>query len=313
MNYEHFGAFLHDLRIQHNFSREQLAENICTAKQIYRIEKGVSEPSLYLMTQLSIKFNMDLHEYYKMHFTNKTLIGLEGVKYINSAIESGDLLSLKTLIEKYEKIDDFKKGRNLQYIYYGKALCSALLDSNYNASLAYCMKGIKIESPKFNLDNISKNMYSNVGIALLNCISQNYYALNEPINGTKVLFELLTVLETHIINSPYPMFQVSHFSKKIYQAVLCNISSYLLNNGENIKALSYVERGIQYSIKEYNLRFLPDLFIIKCKILYNEQNYIESKEYFNRAAYLYRITNKDNKLIELEESAKNEFPEIFND
>ncbi|BCJ92733.1 transcriptional regulator [Anaerocolumna cellulosilytica] len=312
MNYEHFGAFLHDLRIQHNFSREQLAENICTTKQIYRIEKGVSEPSLYLITQLSIKFNMDLHEYYKMHFTNKTLIGLEGVKYINSAIESGDLLSLKTLMEKYEKVDDFKKGRNLQYIYYGKALCSALLDSNYNASLDYCIKGIKLEFPKFNLDNISKNMYSNVGIALLNCISQNYFALDEPSNGAKVLFELLTVLETHIINSPYPMFQVSDFSKKIYQAVLCNISSHLLNNGENIKALSYVEKGIQYSIKEYNIRFLPDLFIMKCKILYNEQNYIESKDYYERASYLYRITNKDKKLIELEESVRIDFPEIFN-
>ena len=38
------------------------------------------------------------------------------------------------------------------------------------------------------------------------------------------------------------MFQASQFSKKLYQAVLCNISASLLDNGEKEKALSYVER-----------------------------------------------------------------------
>ena len=86
MNYEHFGAFLQDLRTQHNLSREKLAENICTSKQIYRIEKGLSEPSLFLLIQLSIKFNMDLNEYFKMDFTSNSIIGLEGINAINTAI-----------------------------------------------------------------------------------------------------------------------------------------------------------------------------------------------------------------------------------
>jgi hypothetical protein len=297
--------------MKYNMSREEIAQNICTSKQIYRIEKGESEPSIYLLHQLSFKFKLDLNEYYKMYFTSNTIVGLEGVKSINAAIETGDVELLKSLIKKFDKLDDFKKGKNLQYIYYGKALCSALLDENYNLSLDYCLKAIKIECPSFNLDNISQNMYSNVGIALLNCISQNYYSLNEYTIGMKVLFELLVVLEKYVINSPYPMFNASQFSKKIYQVVLCNISAHLLNNGEIQEALNYVEKGISFSIKEYNMRFLPDLFLMKCKILYNEKRYDEAKEYYDQTAYLYKITKKENKLSELIKSSVIEYPEIF--
>ncbi len=311
MNYEHFGEFLRELRLSRNMTREQLAQDICTPKQIYRIEKGVYEPSLYLINQLSIKFNMDLNEYFKMYFSNNTIVGLEGVQTINAALESGNLPLLKSLVDKYEKLEEFKKGGNLQHIYYGKALCSALLDNDYETSLDYCFKGIQIEYPEFSLNKIHKNTYSNVGIALLNCISQNYFAMNEFNNGMKVLFKLLHVLETYILTSPYPMFQASQFSKKIYQVVLCNISAALLDNGEIKNSLLYVDKGIQFSVKENNLRFLPDLLLMKFRILYKEQNYEEAREYYNRTIYLYKITNKTNEISDLENLAKSDYPELF--
>ncbi|MGB8455787.1 MAG: helix-turn-helix transcriptional regulator [Anaerocolumna sp.] len=311
MNYEHFGEFLQELRLSRNLTREQLAQDICTPKQIYRIEKGVYEPSLYLINQLSIKFNMDLNEYFKMYFTNITIAGLEGIKSINAAIESGNMPLLKTIIDKYEKLEDFKKGENLQHIYYGKALCYALLDSNYNTSLDYCFKGIQVEYPVFSIDNISKNMYSNVGISLLNCTAQNYFAMNQYYKGMKVLTELLTVLEIYVINSPYTLFQASQFSKKTYQVVLYNAGVHLFNHGKIKKALNYVEKGIAFSLKEYNLRHLPNLIFMKFKILYCKQKYEEAREYYNRAIYLYKITNKESILTELENTAKTDYPEIF--
>ncbi len=292
-------------------TREQLAQDICTPKQIYRIEKGVYEPSLYLINQLSIKFNMDLNEYYKMYFTSNTIIGLEGIKSINSALESGNIPLLKSLIDKYENLDEFKKGGNLQHIYYGKALCSALSDNDYKTSLDYCFKGIRVEYPGFNIDTISKNIYSNVGISLLNCISQNYFALNENNKGLLVLNELLTVLETYVINSPYSLFEASQFSKKIYQVVLYNVGVYLFEQGEIKKALNYVEKGIDFSLKEYNLRHLPDLILMKFKILYSEKKYEEAREYYNRTIYLSKISNKTTILEELIKTADIDYPEIF--
>jgi transcriptional regulator with XRE-family HTH domain len=311
MKYEHFGDLLQELRTKYNMPREKLAQNICTPKQIYRIEKGDSEPSIYLLHQLSIKFNLDLNEYYKMHFTSNTLVGLEGIKSINTAIESGELSLIKSMVDKYEKLEDFKKGENLQHIYYGKALCSALLDNDYKTSLEYCYKGIRIECPDFNIDKISENMYSNVGITILNCICQNLFAMNQYDKGMKVLTEILKILETFVIDSPYPLFQASQFSQKIYQLILYNTGAHLFEHGEMKKALNYVEKGIAFSLKVYNLRHLPNLIFMKFKILYYEQRYEEASDYYNRAINLYKITNKKSVLTELEDTAKTDYPEIF--
>jgi transcriptional regulator with XRE-family HTH domain len=312
MNYEHFGAFLQDLRIRHNLSREKLADNICTSKQIYRIEKGLSEPSLYLITQLSIKFNMDLHEYYTIYFRRDTITGIEGIKSINAVLEKGDIPLLKTMIEELEILDEFKKGDNLQHIYYSKALCYALLDKNYSTSLEYCMKGIRIEYPDFNLNNIAKTMYSNVGLTLLNCISQNYFALKQYSNGMKVLTELHAVLEFYSIYSPYPFIHASQFSKNIYQVVLNNLGGHLLEHGDLKEALYYVEKGIEFSSKEHHLKYLANLIFMKFRILYYGKNFVDAKEYYNRTIYLYKITKADDKIAELEESIRTEYPQILN-
>ena len=206
MEYEHFGILLQELRTKYNMSRDKLAQNICTPKQIYRIEKGVSEPSIYILHQLSIKFNLDLNEYYKMHFTINTIVGLEGINSINSAIEQENILLIKAMVNKYEKLEDFKKGENLQHIYHSKALCSAILDNDYITSLDYCYKGIKIECPDFDIKTVAQNIYTNIGITLLNCISQNLFAMGKYTDGMKVLSGILTVLEAYVINSSLPLF-----------------------------------------------------------------------------------------------------------
>jgi Predicted transcriptional regulators len=311
MEYEHFGNLLQELRAKYNMSREKLAQNICTPKQIYRIEKGYSEPSIYLLHQLSIKFNLDLNEYYKMHFTSNTIVGLEGIKSINTAIESNNITSIKSEIDKYEKLEDFKQGENLQHIYYGKALCSALLDEDYNTSLGYCYKGIQIECPDFNIDNISENMYSNIGICILCCISQNFFALDDHNNGIKVLTGIQAVLETFAIDSPYPLFQATQFSQKIYQTVLYNMGVHLFDHGEIDDSFTYIEKGISYSLKVYNMRRLPGLIFMKFKILYSLKDYEKAKEYYDHTLSLYKITDNKTSLTELEGSAKMNYPEIF--
>lgn len=311
MNYEYFGKFLQELRLSKNMTRAGLAQDICTPKQIYRIEKGEYEPSLYLINQLSIKFNLDLNEYFKMYAANSTIAGLEGVNAMNAAIENGDVLLLKSLVKQYENLEEFKNGTNIKTIYYGKALCAALLDKDYDSSLDYCIKGIRIECPGFTIDNIVSNTYSNIGISLIICMSQNYFALNQHSKGMGVLLEILTILEQHVIVSPYPMYTPSQFSKKVYQAVLYNISFHLLDKGDIKEALKYVETGIAFSLKEYNLRHLPELIFMKFKILYQEGKYEEALEYYNRTISLYKITNKESKAEELELLAKTEYNQIF--
>lgn len=310
MNYEHFGIFLRELREARNLTREQLAKDICTPKQIYRIEKGDFEPSLYLLNQLSIKFNMDLNEYFKMYFSAKTVAGLEGVQALNDAIAVRDINLIKSLIEKYEKQKDFSQGENLQHICYAKAICAAQ-ENHYTSSLNYCMKGIMVENPSFSIDTITQSPYSNVGLTILNCMSFNYTALKREDIGVKILFDILYVIENYILPAPYPMYQASQFSKKMYQYTLNNLSYTLLRTGELEKAEQLVEKGIEFSINEYNMRFLPDLIYMKCTLLHKRGEYDKAKEYYEQARCLYKITRQSKALEEMEDAAKEDCPKLF--
>ena len=311
MSYEHFGILLRELRESRNLTREQLANNICTPKQIYRIEKGECDPSLYVLNQLSVKFNMDLNEYFKMHFNNQSIIGFEGIKQINTAVEHNNFKILKNLVQKYEVLEEFKQGENFEYILYGKALCATLLEKDYISSLNYCILGVQIENPEFSIETIKKSIYSNVGLSLINCIGLNYLSMNQQKIGLKILYDLLYVIENFILKSPYSVYQINHFSNKIYENTLYNISLYLLNDGDVKKALHYVNRGITFSMKEYSLRFLPEFLYIKFKLLYHSKQYSEAQEYYHRVICLYQITSQNDKLKELEALVTTEYPEIL--
>lgn len=312
MNYEHFGIFLRELREARSLTREQLAKGICTPKQIYRIEKGEFEPSLYLLNQLSIKFNMDLNEYFKMHFSTNTVIGYEGIQAINNAMAVGDIELIKSLVEKYEKHKDFIKGANLQHILYGKAIY-ATSEKNYTTSLNYCLKAIMVEDPTFTLDSIKKCTYSNVGLSIINCMSTNYMSLKREDIANKILLDLLYVLETNILPAPYPMYQASQFVKKFYQSILNNLSFISLNNGDYVNAEKFIEKGIDYSIQENYMRFLPGLMFMKFKLLYKLEQYDKAKDFYNQTICLYKITKQFKVLEDLESTIAENYPEIFKD
>lgn len=308
MNYKHFGELLRELRESRTMTRERLAEGICTSKQIYRIEKGEYEPSLYLLNMLSIKFNMDLNGYFKMHFSNSSIVAYRGIEKLNAALEAGNLNLIRTLISQYKNHEDFLKGENLQHILYCKSLCSTLLDHDDSQALRYCTKGLVVENPAFSIDTIRENIYSNVGFSLLNCMSRNYMTLGDLHTSMKILEDMLYVIEHYILETPYAMYKSDGFAKKIYQNTLYNLSVQLYKIGNTQEALENVNKGIEFSLKEYNLRFLPELLTIKFRVLYSMEEYTEAKKYYHQAKNLLLLNRQEEKIKEIEELVVSEYP-----
>jgi tetratricopeptide (TPR) repeat protein len=245
-----------------------------------------------------------------MYYTVKTAVGLIGIHEINDAIVLGDISCLKELIIKYENNDDFKKGENLQHIFYAKALCEAK-EENYIESIDYCMKGLLIENPLFTIETIPDFMYSNIGLAILNCISVNYMSLNKKDIGFNILTSLLSVIERNYINSQYAMYQSGQFSKKFYINALYNISFMFLSDNELDRAEEYINKGIEFSVKENNMRFLPNLIYNKFMLLYKREKLEEAIEYYVQAKGLYKLVNRMNTWKELEEYSRIEFPDFI--
>lgn len=55
MNYGHFGELLKEIRNSRGLTQEQLAENICSVRQLSRIESGENEPSIYISYIIYLK------------------------------------------------------------------------------------------------------------------------------------------------------------------------------------------------------------------------------------------------------------------
>lgn len=308
MKYNHFGELLKEIRMSNNLTLKELADDICSIRQLSRIENGESNPSIYILHNLSGKLNIDLQEYYRIDFTSGSF------KTYNLRLKIGDLIaqgkdeSLKKLISELEDKEEFIEGENRQYILYGKAICSTYLDKDYNLSNKYCLKGIFIEDPSFNIDNMQNDLYSNISLTLINLMAGNFDRMGKKEISAKVLKKLMIILDNYILNNPFPMYRSLDFEKKLYQSTSCNLSKIYMYNKKYEESLVYVDKGISFSIKENYMRFLPELLAQKSRLLLKMGCKDEASETYNMCLNFYKLCRSQEEIQFIKKKMKDNFP-----
>lgn len=294
MNYNHFGELLKEIRDSKGLTQDQLAENICSVRQLSRIESGENDPSIYILHSISKKLNIDLQEFYRIYFTSGSFQAHNLKSKLGELVASKDNDLLRKFIGEIENMSVFQEGENLQYILYGKAICSSHIDNDYELSNDYCIRGISIENPDFDVHKIEVIPYSNIGLTMINLMASNFDKMNKKELSFKLLEILLNILEDFILNIPFPMYRSLDFEKRLYQSTSCNLSTLNMNNKDYKKSLEYVNKGIDFSIKENHMRFLPELLAQKSRLLLKMDLKEEACENYKVCLSLYKICrNKD--------------------
>ena len=139
------------------------------------------------------------------------------------------------------------------------------------------MKGLTVEDLDFSLDTIRHKIYSNVGLTMINLLAGNYTRLNEKDKSYKILEDLFSILDNQIFNSPFPMYRSLDFQKKLYQGITSNLGAIFMDKGQYDKALNYISKGIELSLKESYMRFLP-VIASKSRLLFRMEDYEESRK-----------------------------------
>lgn len=307
MYYKHFGELLKEIRTSNNITLEQLAEGICSVRQLSRIERGENNPSLYILHHISIKLNIDLQEYYRIHFSSGSFEAYDYKSKLEQLLINLDLYSVRELIEKIENQEHFKRGENRQYIIYGKALCSANLDKDYELSNKFCIEGLQIEDPAFNINKFEDKIYSNIGLTMINLIAVNYNRMGRYDESFEIFKSLFSVLENHIFNAPFSMYNSLAFEKKLYQSTSCNLSIIYSDKGQYDIAMKYVNKGIDFSIKENYMRFLPELLSQKSRVLYKIGYSEESYMAYQDCLSLNRLCRGTEQVKKIEDEIKEKF------
>lgn len=307
MNYNHFGLLLKEIREMHNMTLEELSKDICSIRQLSRIESGENNPSIFVLHNISKKLNIDLQEYYRIYFCSGSFIAYNFKSKFEQLVATSDIIGLKELIEKIEIMDEFQDGENRQYVLYGKALCSTRLDNNYSMSNNYCIEGLQIEDSAFNLDMIKNKFYSNVGLTMINLLASNYNRMKETDISLSIFENLFLSLENHIFDTPFTIYRSLDFEKKIYQTISCNLSILNMNKAKYNESLEYVNKGISLSKKENYMRFFPELLAQKSRLLYKMGRYDESYKLFTDCLSFYQICRDKESSEKIEKEIKDTF------
>ena len=290
MEFQTFGNYLENFRISKNISRSQLCNGICSEKQLYRIEKSESEPSIYILNQLSLRLNTDLLELYK-HYNINSTNGFKEMCIINDYLHNNDIRSLKKYLNSLNSNEFLSNSFFLETYYYAYACCFYQLDNDYNSSLLYIDKGLRIDHNILDGENPNNAIFSNHGYCLLNLKASILLRQKEYIKALHLLHAIRTSLETNFIVPKISAYLTPMFIHKIYTAVLSNIVMIYYYLAEYESVIAYSDIAITYSMKNYILRHFQIILDYRGRALYHLGEIKEANKLFNTAIALYEMDN----------------------
>lgn len=286
MHKNNLGKIIKELRKKKNLTQQELAYDLCSISQLYRIEKGLHFPSAFLIEGFSKRLCENLFKYnffsncnYPVYFFDF----FDNLEHLRLKRQYKSILSLINLISHNPK---YKYDINLPNI----------------KQLLGWYKGISISN--------NQNKFVSVDYYFDLLRLTNNFSLSNDIN-----FKTLTIYEIKIVCSigiTYLKLEKYNLAKEIFFLIIENIN-YLDSDTSfpllceiyyNISKLFYIERdyskaieyanlGISLCIYNYFSYFLADLFYIlgKCyEYLNDTKNAIEN---YNKFIYLYDIIGHD--------------------
>ncbi len=193
--YTHIGELISYLRKEKRMSQAELADGICSREYIGQIEKGQKFPTTYMINQFCDKLDINIYDEYALLLQHGGFIQHQMIMTINDHINPQKGHLLLDLVTEYEISGVPIEGDLLQHICYAKALYYGNIDLQIEKAISYCLEGIHHHYPDFDLRN-SYEAYrlSNIELALLQCLFNQYYRINDielSIMGKKHLFSYL--------------------------------------------------------------------------------------------------------------------------
>lgn len=273
----------------------EVSDGICTIRQYCRLEKGEYYPRINILNGLSKKFNINLHNYFELYFSNESVASIKCKLEFNKILENNLAEELPMIIEEFKKHLDFTIKENCQMILYARALHSFYFDRNFEQTIELCMEALNLDKKdKIDIKKNDNLLYNNIELSIWNCLGSCYGALDKNEEAIQIFSSMKEVIESRI-NGFDDIKLVSIYEKKIYELVLYNLASSYMLESMLAPALELTEKGIMFSITHNNIRFLPNLMIRKFELLCMLNEMKKAEEVHRTTIELLKLVNIDGK------------------
>lgn len=276
-NYKHFGELLEQLRLSNNMTQVEASEGICTLRQYSRLEKGQSTPRIDILYGLSNKFNTNLYDYYNIHFCHQSFEAYQCIKDLNDSILANNYANLDSIISRMNELCEFNTGDNYKNLCYAEAL-SAYDKGNYKDSISLCLKGLALSDFNFFAELPENQIYTNIELCLMNCLGCNMGCLQKYKEANIAFRTLVDAFDYQSEKMPFSSAKNSDFVQNSYENAIYNISYTYYRDGSLDLAYGYVQKGINFSMLQNHINYLPSLLELKGYILIALQKTEEARD-----------------------------------
>ncbi len=230
---------------------------------------------------------------------------------LQTAIRNQNVQELQNCIARIGNSESFQIYNDLkQALLHAKALVAALVENNYEKSLALDLESFDCVDVEHVILSVQRNKYESkrykeVHLSILSLISNNLVRLDDVQTSIKLRTELLNYFE-RLMNKHGKY--INYAEKRHYIKTLSNYAHCLFITDEYQKALELCERGLKESFrlkKNYSLCYLLKT---KTTCMYKLGHYEESKKTYYCLLELTPYSEIYKPLDELEKLIPSEYP-----
>lgn len=175
----HIGNLIREYRNRLEISQKTLAEDICSEKFIYLIEKGSRTPSAEMTKLIGNRLGVDLFDYFQYLDCKDPIEVRECMSKIILNRQKGNYKVVKEIIEEAILLPDFKQKPWCYEIDMNRIFYMSFVEHRYEEAIEEVELLISGIDPKYHSDVYMANIY--------NLLSKTYLLNNDLVNAKETL------------------------------------------------------------------------------------------------------------------------------
>lgn len=308
-----FGKVIAMCRNNLNISQNKLAYKIGYKREyISQIERGVRPVPYKMLVPLSTALKYDFLNLFKSSDE------YESFEHFRICQELVATINEKNIKQMMIKLDEVYSNKELGYgtpqiiIRYCEAYLQRYYYNDNNKSVNICLEILGLSS----LDEIHhlkiKLYMDDRYYQCITLLTSNLHDLREYSYGITLSKGLVTILESNYFSNGLSSNLSTFFIKKLYIAALNNYSHFLNTINDQVNALLYCNKAIEFS-KFYNISYMFEYLLkLKVEILYTLENYDNAKTEYKYFQTFCAIVGNHAYLCSTEHDFKDIYPKLFN-
>lgn len=273
------GTIIKALRTENGLTQRELAKDICSLRQLIRIEANENAPSTFLMQAFSAKLGDDLMDYMPYFLEENGYV-------IKRALEKAYLeynhQNYKAVLEQIEPVSqtNYIQSKFIRQKVEWIGISASICLNEHEAQEMELLKTLRLTKDIQALDEIFQFNLTKVELELVSAIIFSILKGNEAKKGERLLNKLIEYIENQFKASMTP----------VYISGLLHHASIQLRDGKHEKAIESVEKGIRCGTKYNQLSLLDRLYNIGGRAYYKLGNQAKGQQYL--ITYILMAQNK---------------------